>query len=77
MVETRDAVMARPKASREPRRYGTLIRVSDPFAEAIRSASSFERMSIAEFADTVLRPLVEKRYREAVENEAKRLGGKV
>jgi len=60
----------------EPKRYGTLIRVSDAFADALRNAASFEKMSIAEFADSYLRPATEKRYKEAVLKEARRMEGK-
>lgn len=60
----------------EPKRYGTLIRVSDAFADALRNAASFEKMSIAEFADAYLRPATEKRYKEAVLKEARRMEGK-
>ena len=70
--------MARPKATEkpEPKRYGTLIRVSDKFADAIRDASSFEKLSVAEFADTVLLPITEKRFKDAVTKAAKRMEDK-
>ena len=58
-----------------PKRYGTLIRVSDEFAEAIGRAASFEEKSIAEYATAHLLPVVEKRHRDAVIKEAKRMGG--
>jgi hypothetical protein len=61
--------------TKEPKRYGTLIRVSDAFADALRNASSFEKMSMAEFSDSVLLPIVQKRYRDAVIREAKRMEG--
>jgi hypothetical protein len=53
----------------------TLIRVSDDFAEAIKLVSTFERVSIAEFASVHLLTLVDERYRESVIREAKRLEG--
>jgi hypothetical protein len=58
-----------------PKQYGTLIRVSDEFAEAIRQASSFDAVSMREFADLHLLPAVRKHYRDAVLREAKRIGG--
>jgi hypothetical protein len=60
----------------QPKRYGTLIRVSDEFAEVIRTASSFEKLSIAEYATMHLLQVVQKRYKEAVVREAKRMEGK-
>jgi hypothetical protein len=62
-------------AKGEVRRYGTLIRVSDEFAEALKKAAQFELASMAEFANAVLLPIVEKRYRDAVLREAKRMEG--
>lgn len=53
----------------------TLIRVSDEFAEAIKLVSSFEQVSIAEFASAHLLPLVDEQYRDSVTREAKRLEG--
>ena len=70
------AVAKKKNASKdEPKQYGTLIRVSEEFAEAIRQASSFEGISQREFADHHLLPVVQKRYRDAVLKEAKRIGG--
>jgi hypothetical protein len=72
-----DPVAKKKNASKaEPKQYGTLIRVSDEFAEAIRQASSFEKVSQREFADLHLLLVVQKRYRDAVLKEAKRIGGK-
>jgi hypothetical protein len=59
----------------KPKRYGTMIRVSDEFAEALRLATGFEQTSVAEFADAHLLPIVKKRYRDAVMKEAKRIEG--
>jgi hypothetical protein len=67
--------VARKKAPSDLKRYGTLIRVSDEFAEAIRDAASFEKLSVAEFATKHLLDRVRKRYREAVLKEAKRVEG--
>ena len=66
--------VARKKS--EPKRYGTLIRVTDAFAEAIRDGSSFEKMSVAEYANTYLLPIVEKRYRDAVVKAARKMEGR-
>jgi hypothetical protein len=57
----------------EPKRYGTLIRVSEAFAEAMGEASSFEGMSVAQFAETRLLPVVKQHYKEAVIAKARRL----
>jgi hypothetical protein len=57
------------------KRYGTLIRVSDVFAEALGDVTRFEKISVAEFADRHLLPVVRKRYRDAVLREAKRMEG--
>src|SRR4051794_36867330 len=65
--------VAKKKASEsegQPKRYGTLIRVSDTFADALKKAASFEKISMAEFADLVLLPVTENRYRDAVIKEA-------
>jgi hypothetical protein len=72
MTAARSPSVAKKKT---PKRYGTLIRVSDKFADALRDASSFEKISMAEFADLVLLPVVEKRYRDAVIKEARRMEG--
>jgi hypothetical protein len=73
----KDKPMAKKKTTvkAEPKRYGSLIRVSDAFADAINTASSFEKMSVSEFADLYLVPVVQKRYKDAVTKEAKRLEG--
>jgi hypothetical protein len=67
--------MAKKKSGPIPRRYGTLVRVSDEFAEALRDVVGFEKTSIAEFADAHLLPVVRKRYRESVLREARRIEG--
>jgi hypothetical protein len=65
----------KPTAKGEPKSYGTLIRVSDDFANALRAAASFEKLSMAAFATAYLQPVVEKRYRDAILKEAKRIEG--
>ncbi len=74
----KDRPVGRPRAKDkgEPKRYGTLIRVSDAFAVAIRDAAQMEKLSVAEFADAHLLPVAQKRYRDAVVKEARRLEGK-
>jgi hypothetical protein len=67
--------VGRKKTEESPKRYGTLIRVSDELAEALRQASGFEKMSVSEFGDTHVLPVVRKRYRDAVLREAKRMEG--
>lgn len=59
----------------EPRRYGTLIRVSDEFADAIRKASALADVSHSEFADDHLLAIVQRIYRDALAKESKRMGG--
>jgi hypothetical protein len=59
-----------------PKRYGTLIRVSDRFAKAIKEASSFDQSSIAEYIDAHLLPIVEKKFADAVVKRAKRIEGR-
>lgn len=54
--------------------YGTLIRVTDKFAAALREAASFEGLSMAEFATAHLQSVVEKRFRDAIVRKAKQLG---
>lgn len=70
--------MAKKKAPEQekPKRYGTLIRVSDEFAEIVRDASSLEKMSVAEFAAAYLMPVAVKRYRETLVSKAKKAEGK-
>jgi hypothetical protein len=65
--------VAKKKGEKAPKRYGTLIRVSDAFAKALRDATRMEGVSAAEFADTHLLPIVQKRYRDAVLKRAKAL----
>lgn len=58
-----------------PKRYGTQIRVTEEFAQAITKAAHMEGLSVADFAAEHLMPVVESRYRDAVLSEAKRLKG--
>jgi hypothetical protein len=47
--------------------------MSDEFAEALRKAASFDDLSMAEYATKHLLTVVEKRYRDAVLKEARRM----
>jgi hypothetical protein len=73
VAEIGDVAMKKSKAA--PKRYGTLIRVSDEFAAALKDATGFEKSTVAEFADMHLLQVVRKRYRDAVLSAAKRLEG--
>jgi hypothetical protein len=53
------------------KRSGTLIRVSDELAEALREATSLERSTVAEFGDLHLLPVVRKRYRDVLLEKAR------
>ncbi len=67
--------MAGKKASQTAKRQGTMIRVSDEFAAALRDATRIEGTTAAQFVDAHLLPVVRKRYRESVLREATRLEG--
>ena len=67
--------VAKKKGGAPQKKYGTLMRVSDEFAAAMRDVTAFERTSAAEFADAHLLPILRKRYRAAVLREAKRMEG--
>lgn len=65
--------VAKKRPGGKGKRDSTMVRVSVRFAEALLQAASFEGGSMAEFADAHLLPVVQKRYRDAVIREAKRL----
>ena len=71
----RETPVAKKKTEGKAKRFGTLIRVSNEFADAMSRASSFEKISMAKFADKHLLAIVEKRYRDAVLKEARRMEG--
>lgn len=74
ITETEELDVAKKKTQAgKPKRYGTLIRVTDEFADAMRTASSFENVSIAEYATLHLLPIVQKRYRDALIKKAKKM----
>jgi hypothetical protein len=68
--------MAKKKTAGKAKRYGTLVRVSDAFAETLRRVAQLEQDTQANIADAHLLPILEARYKEAVIKEAKRVGGK-
>lgn len=57
----------------KPNPPGTLVRVTDEFADALRDASSFEKLSMAEYATVHLLPIVQRRFKDAVVKKAKRM----
>jgi len=67
--------MAKKKSAATSKRFGSMVRLSDEFAEALSDAAGMEKLSAAKFADAHLLPIVRKRYRDAVLKEAKRLEG--
>lgn len=70
--------VAKAKKTTRPsdtKRYGTLIRVTDEFAESVRKASAAEDMTVGEFATRYFQAIADKRYRDAILKEAKRLEG--
>jgi hypothetical protein len=68
--------VAKRKSAATPKRYGTLIRVSDAFAQALRDVVGIEKTTVAEFCDAHLSPVARKRYRDSVLKEARRIEGK-
>ncbi len=68
--------VGRKKTPRDkPSRYGTQIRVSDAAADIITKAAGAEGLSVAVFVDKHLVSIADRRYRDAIMREAKRLGG--
>jgi hypothetical protein len=67
--------VAKKKNPDPHKRSGTLIRVSDELAEALREATSYERVTVAQFGDQHLLPVVRKRCREVVLRKARGLEG--
>jgi hypothetical protein len=65
-----------PPLASEAKEDTTLIRVSVRFANAIRDAAVIEKTSVANLADAHLLPVVEKRYRDFILREAKRMEGR-
>jgi hypothetical protein len=75
-TEVKDVAKNKVGEPGKPKRYGTLIRVTDEFAEAIKEASSLEKLSVADFASVYLLPVVTKRYRDTLVSKAKKAEGK-
>ena len=67
--------VAKKKTVDPHKRKGTLIRVSDELAEALREATGLERMTVADFGDQHLLPVVRKRYRDILIKKARAEGG--
>jgi hypothetical protein len=72
----RDVAKKKADEPVQPKRYGTLIRVTDRFAKAVKEASSFEQASIAEYLDAYVLPIVEKKFADAIVKKAKRIEGR-
>ena len=62
-----------PAASDAPRRYGTLIRVSDEFAEAITDAASIRKVSVRDLADDLLLDIVKKAFADKILERAEEI----
>jgi hypothetical protein len=54
----------------------SLFRVSDEFAESLRKVCALGGTSAAKFADEHLLPIVQKKYRDLLNAESKKMGGK-
>jgi len=50
-------------------------RISHAIVEALRLVTAFEGVSVAEFADAALLPVLRKRHRDAVVKEARKVEG--
>jgi hypothetical protein len=61
------------EAKEDTRQHTTMVRVSTLLAEGLKSTATMEGISIAEFADVHLLPVVKKRYREILIREMQRL----
>ena len=75
MVTTVEVELVAKKKTAGAKAQGTLVRVSDEFHRVLTDASKFEGMSVAQYADAYLLPIVRKRYRDSVVKEARRLEG--
>ncbi len=67
--------VAKKKGGTFPKGQGTLIRVSDELADALREVAGLELTSIAKFGDVHLLPIVRRYYREAIIKKARRMEG--
>jgi hypothetical protein len=76
LTEPRPVAKKKPAGTSTPKRYGTLVRVSDVFADTLRRVAQLEQDTQANIADAHLLPILEARYKDAVIKEAKRVAGK-
>lgn len=70
----RSVAKKKPSPKADPKRSGTMIRVSDEFAEVYRKACALHNLNAAEFADLHLLPHVRKVYRDLLAKESKMEG---
>ena len=75
VAEIQKVAKKNKKGDETSKAYGTLIRVSEEFADAMKDAAGFEKVSMADFADAHLLPIVKRRYRDQVVKTARRLEG--
>lgn len=76
-IETirRTDTMGRKKSEGDLAPKGTMMRVSEAFAEKIKRASGERGLTATEFCDQFLTPCTDKAHREYIQAEAKRLAG--
>jgi hypothetical protein len=77
LVLTRDTDVAKKKSEKPTKQPGTLIRVSDELAEAIRDVIGVEHMSTTAWMDLHVLGVVRKRYRDVIGKIAKKMEGEV
>jgi hypothetical protein len=68
-------VEAGSKPVEDAKRVGTLVRVTHEFAQALKDAASFEKLTMAQYATAHLLPVVRERHKAAVIREARRMEG--
>lgn len=71
----RNDTMGRKKSEGDPAPKGTMMRVSESFAEKIKRASGERGLSATEFCDEFLTSCIDKAHKEYIQQEAKRLAG--
>jgi hypothetical protein len=73
-----DRPMARKRTSSkdEPKKGGTMIRVTEEVAEALRKVCALKNMTAAEFSEAYYLPVIEQCYRELIAAESKRISGR-
>lgn len=74
-VALMESPVAKKKATAkvEPKKSGTMIRVSDELADALRKVCALEGMSFAEFSEAHYLPVIQARYRELIASESSRI----